>query len=216
MGTNNIKLNLIDVGFTGDMNNQWKKELDKMGYILSFNPLYNSFNTTNHCHLRLAISDEEGITDFNVLKKQDCSSFFEVEDTAASMRPQSPTDLDIKQVIKVNRIRLDTILDSMEPHFNFLKVDTQGYDLKVIKSLGKYLNTIWCIQVEVFFAPFYKDAPLVDEVCKYIVTNGTFRFLGNARKPNSSFGDFVFINEFAPREFMDIVGRIYKCEALLA
>lgn len=206
----NSIIELIDVGYTGILNPSWKRHMNKIGYILSFNPLYKSFSFKKHCHLQLAVSDISGIRNFNILKKNSCSSLFNPDKSILPYRKQNLSDLDVKQIIPVNCTRLDEILDSLEPTFNFLKTDAQGSDLAVIKSLGEHIKHIWCIQTEVFFKRFYHNTPMAIDICKYVMDHN-FYLLGDAHKRNNLFGDFVFISNDAPEEFTDIVGKIYKC-----
>jgi len=214
-GSKKKLISLINVGYTGVLGPALVKCRNDIDYVLSFNPLYKSFDTRKHRHLQLAVSNIPGIKNFNIFKKRNCSSLFDLDKNVLPHRQKDPSDLDIEKIVKVNCIRLDKILDLLKPTFNFLMVDAQGSDLSVIKSLGKHIEHIWCIQLEVFFTSFYYGAPMVDEVLKYMESIGNFRLLGNMRKPNPLFGDFIFINGEAPREFIDIIGKAYNCEISL-
>ncbi|MGO9527578.1 MAG: FkbM family methyltransferase [Verrucomicrobiia bacterium] len=59
--------------------------------------------------------------------------------------------------------RLDDVLDEVAPDCHrkriFLKMDTQGYDLKVFKGLGNKLDHIVAIQSEVSLIPIYENMP---------------------------------------------------------
>lgn len=76
----------------------------------------------------------------------------------------------------VECIRLDTYLDSIDfrGDIDFIKIDTQGNDLKVIKSLGKYLSCVKLLQAEVQVTPYelYKGATNRDELIQYMMDQG--------------------------------------------
>ena len=211
-------INMIDVGYTDKINLAWKPYLSEINYLLSFNPLIKSFNSEKHCHLQLAITDEHNSDpkNFNVYKKKECSSFFKIDEDIINKRTgKNPSDLELESVVKIGCTRLDEILISLKPVFNYLKIDTQGSDLNVIKSAGKFLKDIWAVEAEVFFSSFYENAPMADEVVKFMDNTGDFRLVADLRKPNPLFGDFLFINHNAPQEFLDLIGKIYyKCKSL--
>lgn len=48
----------------------------------------------------------------------------------------------------VNVIRLETVLQASDVKVDFLKVDTEGYDLHVLRGLGEYMSKIRFIQFE--------------------------------------------------------------------
>ena len=207
-------INMVDVGYTGEINPSWKRHIDKIDHLLSFNPLIKSFSSTQHCHLQLAITDEPNARpkDFNVYHKKACSSLFKVDKNILAIRPGDPDDMKLDRVIKVGCSRLDELLDTIDVKFNYLRIDTQGSDFAVIKSLGKYLEDMWAIETEFFFERFYEGAPMGDVIYDYLEEAGCFKLVGNLRKPNNLFGDFLFINTNAPKEFLNFMERLYKCK----
>lgn len=77
---------------------------------------------------------------------------------------------------KVDCTRLDTYLDSInfQGDIEYVKVDTQGNDLRVIKSLGKYLDSVKKIQAEVQITEFemYKGSTKKEELIEFMVKHG--------------------------------------------
>jgi Methyltransferase FkbM domain len=60
--------------------------------------------------------------------------------------------------------RLDAIIDKIVPSGRFfLKMDTQGYDLKVMKGAAGCLDRICMLQSEVAMKPLYEGAPAYRE-----------------------------------------------------
>jgi FkbM family methyltransferase len=67
-------------------------------------------------------------------------------------------------------------------NYNFLFMDTQGYELPIFKGATKTLKTIDAIYTEVSFAELYEGCALLDDVDKYLLQFGFKRvFLGDDR-----------------------------------
>ncbi len=62
-------------------------------------------------------------------------------------------------------------LDSLNfPYIDYLKLDTQGNELYILRSAP--LDKIGVIKVEVELIPIYKDQPLIGDVCVFLAENG--------------------------------------------
>lgn len=70
-------------------------------------------------------------------------------------------------VVTIDGYCTDTGIDRA----NVLKVDTQGYDLEVLKGADGLLSSgkIDLVYTEVIFAPLYDDLPAFDEIYKFLV-----------------------------------------------
>lgn len=202
-------INLIDVGYTGDLGPAWDKHKDIIGNVMSFNPVAQAVCNGTHLHLNFAISSTEGERDFNVYRKLACSSLLEADLDVCAERSGSPSDLDLAEKKKVVCVRLDSMLEFVNMHFDFLKIDTQGSDMDVVNSLGKYINFIYGIQMEVFYKPMYKGTPLFDEI-KDEMAQRNFQLYTTLRKPNPLFTDALFINNNAPKRIIDIIKEVYS------
>jgi hypothetical protein len=66
---------------------------------------------------------------------------------------------------------LRDIINKSQQYIDFIKTDTQGNDLKVIKSLGKYINNVKKIQVEVQLQELYKNSPKKEDIVEYMNSN---------------------------------------------
>ena len=73
----------------------------------------------------------------------------------------------------IKTTRLDDFLQKHEvPHVDFLKIDTQGNDFDVIKSLGDRINSVKEILCEVQLKPLYAGACTKDDVVNYLGDKG--------------------------------------------
>ncbi len=72
--------------------------------------------------------------------------------------------------------RLDAVLPALRERFGFenlyLKMDTQGYDLRVIEGAGGELLNIRALQTELALKKLYQDMPGYEEVLPALTSNG--------------------------------------------
>lgn len=96
---------------------------------------------------------------------------------------------------------LDEVLESNFPATDILlKIDTQGYELEVLKGASKTLLNTNVVLLEVSMLNIYNGAPLVDETILFMRNNGFFLYdiCSIIRRPmdNALYqSDFVFVKE---------------------
>jgi FkbM family methyltransferase len=99
---------------------------------------------SNYTLVGAAVSDYNGRAIFNVSGKGDwgCSSllpFSENVKTAWVGR----TDMVVTETIEVDVIRLDTFIrENNISHIDYLHIDAQGSDLKVLQGMGEYIKIV--------------------------------------------------------------------------
>jgi len=57
-------------------------------------------------------------------------------------------------------------------HCDFIKLDTQGYELPILKGAGKYMDNVIGLEIEVEFEQMYIDQPLFNEVDAFVKEKG--------------------------------------------
>tara|TARA_R100001509_G_scaffold156203_1_gene119284 strand:- start:477 stop:1115 length:639 start_codon:yes stop_codon:yes gene_type:complete len=70
--------------------------------------------------------------------------------------------------------RLDTLINKWnlkDVEIDYVKIDTQGTDLNVVKSLGTSISNVKKISVEVQLEELYKGSPTKEEVNSYMSKN---------------------------------------------
>lgn len=123
-----------------------------------------------------AIGDEEGYRNFNVAGQADwgCSSFLEFSE-------KSKTDWDGREdfvVTEVHKIwvrRLENIIQENDiKTIDYLHVDTQGFDLKVLNGLGKYLSIVkeGVVEAAAKSEILYYNQNTLDETVRFLENNG--------------------------------------------
>jgi FkbM family methyltransferase len=163
----------IDLVFdVGANTGQFAQSLRRSGYagrIVSFEPL-----STAHTRLlqasqgdakwdiapRAAIGDYEGEIEIHVAGNSVSSSVLAMLDSHASAAPDSA-------YMASERVRLSR-LDTMARDYlvnnavSFLKIDTQGYEDRVLDGAACLLNQVSGLQMELSLVPLYEDQKLFD------------------------------------------------------
>jgi FkbM family methyltransferase len=150
------KVCLVDVGYhKGHFVDEFiKKHVPRNRLrIVAIDPMRYNQGICDEFH-QVAISTEVGKMKFNLYDEPGCNSLHELK---TENRTDSITHngwycaypIHKTGEIQVDVVRLDSILEKLnEPIIHFLKIDTQGNDINVIKSCGDYLNKIMFIQME--------------------------------------------------------------------
>ena len=96
----------------------------------------------------------------NVMVGSECSSFL-VPDDSITDACINGNVVDHQELCEIKC--LDTIAMELKAKYplenKFLKIDTQGYDLEVIKGGEKTLSEMMAVQAEICFLRIYKDMP---------------------------------------------------------
>lgn len=142
------------------------------GLIASFEPIAENLqlleearaNDPNWKVFQVALGSRSGTADMRMFKG---STFHSLLDSSAFGRERFGEQLELQRVASVRVERLDNILDGVvegiaEPRI-FLKTDTQGFDLEVIRGLGDRIDCVEAIQVELTTKPLYEHVtnPLI-------------------------------------------------------
>ena len=122
---------------------------------------------------QMALGSRQEEIDINVTESPGLSSFL------------SPTSAAVKDlwnhsaIVERQRVAIDTLdnfvrrLDGgVLPGSTFLKIDTQGYDLEVLKGAGRTLEQVRAVQLEASVRPIYEGMPGFREVLDYLMSRG--------------------------------------------
>ncbi len=173
---------VLDVGANlGQFGDLVRHKLGFSGVIHSFEPvdqlarhLKRKTDRDDAWHIhQTALGSSRDQLDINVAESPGLSSFL------------SPTSEAVKgvwdksTVLERQRVAIDT-LDSFVrrlergilPGPAFLKVDTQGYDLEVLKGAQNTLETVRAVQLEASVRPIYEGMPGYREVLDYMMSRG--------------------------------------------
>ena len=140
----------------------------------SFNKL-KELNPNNLALHNYGISDVEGYKTFNNYDAFSYSSLLELDKDGEFYKHCSQVDAGFDDYIWQTDIkvkRLDTFINENNiKNINLLKIDTQGHDLNVIKSLGSCINIIDTIILECQIKTLYKNNPTKENIILYMNNN---------------------------------------------
>lgn len=169
------QLTVIDVGasdglFANFVASRRSKNGDYIAKVLAIEPVPSSSEKIKHranlIILRNAVLSPESIPIsgkriLNVTKNPELSSFLEVNQKSDTVLWQSHLpNLVISQRISVECVTLEKIMkDHNLEKVDFLKIDTQGSDLSVLRSAGSEISKIMSVVVEL---PYSKAVQLYD------------------------------------------------------
>jgi len=170
---------ILDIGAnTGQFARQLRKELGYSNTILSFEPLTQAFeilkkNAKADPHWRVfnfALGEAEEKREINISDNSYSSSLLEMLPSHREAAPES-------KYIGTETIEIKT-LDAIFPDLCntagtiYMKIDTQGFEDKVIKGAKNSLAQIRLVQMEMSLVPLYKGELLFLELFNQMSEKG--------------------------------------------
>lgn len=173
---------VLDVGANeGQFASFLRFQLGFQGTILSFEPDRDAFQILKkqsendplwHCSM-FALGSEEKVGKFNIMAASAFNSAREPDATTLFKEENLVVDS-----YDVNFRTLDTLWPELKDQHNiksaYLKLDTQGFDLEVLKGSENILHEIKALQSELAIIKIYKDMPNYLDVISYLESKGFF------------------------------------------
>ena len=173
---------VIDVGaHQGGYGHFLRTDVGYSGLIISFEPAPANLSALrkrakadgNWVVLGMALGDENRRREMNVMKASNFNSFLEPTDAVVSdFRMYNAVDH--REMVEMNT--LDSLFDRISGECGierpYLKVDTQGYDLRVLQGARSVLGTFLGVQVEASVKPLYVGAVPFTEVFAFLEARG--------------------------------------------
>ncbi|MEO0410051.1 MAG: FkbM family methyltransferase [Cyanobacteria bacterium P01_A01_bin.135] len=120
-------------------------------------------------HYPLALSDQVGEETLYVTKHPMCSSLFPPNEALLSQYAALPDLVNLDFTVQLETTTLDQFCQQEGvPRIDFLQMDVQGAELKVLEGAVEMLPTVLGLQTEVSFSPLYQRQPLFAEVDSYL------------------------------------------------
>ena len=174
------RINLVlDVGAnTGQYARQLRREIGYTGRILSFEPQEVAFRTLQANAegdgawgvFHLGLGDVETTMEINVAGNSYSSSFLEMLPAHLASAPES-------RYVGRETIQVRT-LDALFPSLCrpgdqvYLKMDTQGFESRVLRGAEGSLDRIAIIQMELSLVPLYEGEMLFHQMCAHMKSKG--------------------------------------------
>ena len=160
---------VLDVGANrGQYGTFLRREVGYTGHIASFEPQPACLRDLEAKASRdplwkiygFALGSESGQARLNIMRTSEFTSFLSPDSSAVPMLAERNT---VVQVETVQVKRLDDVIGKVRAASScrsvYLKLDTQGYDLEVIKGASATLESIAALQTEVSVLPIYGRMP---------------------------------------------------------
>ncbi|MGE5305030.1 MAG: FkbM family methyltransferase [Alphaproteobacteria bacterium] len=174
---------VFDVGAnTGQYKDFLRNEVDYQGLIVSFEPGRKAMKAlrakakTDSSWLiyECALAAQNGVKRLNVMKADDLSSFLSPDSSSTDLFAHCNV-VDHTEDVQVRT--LDSVLSElrMQRHVGerfYLKMDTQGYDLEVLRGADRSLSEISAIQTELSCLRLYKGMPGYVEILNMLDRRG--------------------------------------------
>lgn len=170
---------VLDIGAnTGQFAQQLRHDIGYRKKIISFEPLSSAFRTLEQNALRdpnwkvfnFALGDSDKQDSINIAANSYSSSLLEMLPAHLKSAPESHY---LKtEVIEIKK--LDSIFQDigLVTHNIYMKIDTQGFESKVLKGSENSLLHIDTIQMEMSLIPLYKGELLFNDLCTFMISKG--------------------------------------------
>jgi FkbM family methyltransferase len=170
---------VLDVGAnTGQFAQQLRRDIGYKKRILSFEPLSSAFELLRvnaKCDsdweiFNFALGDNNVKQEINIAGNSQSSSLLDMLPSHENLEPESRYIG--REVIEIKT--LDSIFTELcKPGKSiYLKIDTQGFESKVLSGAEKSLKHINLLQMEMSLVPLYKDELLFNEMCTLMSKKG--------------------------------------------
>ena len=166
---------VLDVGANvGQYRNFLRNEVGYAGLIVSFEPIPTAVQTLQELAqhdpkwmiVDCALGSVTGQATFNITKETQFSSFLTPDNTSTRSLDDGKAFAEnniVAQQVVVPVRTLDNCFPELERRHNcrnvYLKLDTQGFDLEVVKGAAQTLPKISALQTEASVVPIYAGMP---------------------------------------------------------
>ena len=232
MQRDDIKINLIDIGSVGGIEEPWKMRHIKN--LIQFEPNESEIVEENYWKYPFAITNENKIEKFYVygnkgtgssLKKQNVKWFKRyhnlIADFGDSRLNQSWLERsELKKSFDVRCLSLDNFLQNhrnnfKNSRFHFMKSDTQGGEWDILQGAKNFIsNECLGLELELFRYPLYENIKLESEIKEFLFDYG-YRVAGWTGYKNSflSQADYLFLKtkniDNQEKKLIDVIEKIY-------
>lgn len=167
---NQSKISYADVGASKDILIRWRKYI-KFLTIYGFEPIFEEYKNLkakfkNQKNIKLyncALADKNGLKNFYEVEGIYQSSFLKPNYNFIKQYP-NPERFNLKKVFKIYCKKFDTFKEK----FDFIKIDTQGFNYNVLIGAKKTIKNTLAIEIEVEFIKIYKNQKLFEDTKKFL------------------------------------------------
>lgn len=168
---------VLDVGAAGGIHDRWRNLGSSVRAIL-FEPDIEEYeklvaeNSESSIIINSALAEKQKSVDFNICQKQQVSSIYKPNKPLLDKYEDSER-FNVQKTISMEANSIDNLL--LKENINeidFIKIDTQGSELDILKGATNFYTNLIGIEVEVEFIELYHCQPLFSEVNNFIESQG--------------------------------------------
>ena len=202
----NKKLIGLDAGAQGGFNSDkfFPEKYNKYFESVLIDPLKNSLEKDKNKHIvNKGLWSSKGVRKLYILNKRpQSSSMYEPDKDSLTIYDFKEKDFQLFEVSKTEMVECDTLASSLKElkinTLDYLKIDTQGAELEILKGLGEYKPLMIKCEVQIF--SMYKKEPSWTEVTDYLYKLGyivsDWKNIGSHATRTPVEMDMVFIPNF--------------------
>jgi FkbM family methyltransferase len=222
-------LRVIDVGARWGIGAQWQIFGDVLE-VYGFDPdplecaRLNASAPPNVKYVPLALGSSAGTATLHITREPACSSLYRPKPDLGARIPELACALpDRTETVLLHRLD-DWKADNGVGPVSYLKLDTQGSELDILRGSVATLADAQLVEVEVSFNPIYENCPLFGDVDRFMRSQGfeLWRFMNETHYSTDPAG-FADLRS-TDVQFFDSVpfpsvrggGQIYWCNAFFA
>jgi FkbM family methyltransferase len=165
---------VLDVGANEGNFGRELRELGFGGQIVSFEPLPNAYHRLalaaakdgNWTAVNIGLGDREEERVLHIAANSQSSSFLAMDAAHVDAAPESAFMGESRALIR----RLEGVFSNYCLHNMraFLKVDTQGFEKRVMEGAAGVLDRVPLVQLECSLVPLYRDAEVIEDLISYM------------------------------------------------
>tara|TARA_B100000315_G_C14478603_1_gene541813 strand:+ start:117 stop:1082 length:966 start_codon:yes stop_codon:yes gene_type:complete len=163
------KFHLLDIGAAGEINNRWT--IIKKNIILNLAEPHKKsaieLKNRGHNVIEKIFYNKENLNlTFYETKNPECSSIIKPNlEYVNNFSKSERFEIQKKIQVKTTTIDYEFKLDKVP---NFVKIDTQGSELEILKGSTKSLKSILGLEIECEFFQLYENQPLFTDIQKFL------------------------------------------------
>ena len=203
------KIIAVDVGSQGGFNSDafFSKNYIRFFKQILFDPIKDDVPQKDVIYINKGLWSSQKTKSLYILgKRPGSSSMYMPNKDSLKIYGFKEKDFKLFDVTSTQQIECDTIENSLNElkirDIDYLKVDTQGSELEILKGLGKYKPLL--IKCEVQIYPMYKDVPEWTELLQYLsklnYIISDWRQIGSSSTRSPVEMDMIFIPNFNTEE----------------
>jgi len=167
----------VDIGASGGIHKKWDRLRPHLRTV-AFEPDDRAFealdkNEDDVIYINKALGAKRELGHLNLTRARRCSSIFPPNRTLI----ENFEDAERFDVTEETEVMLESLDDALSAEgvqvVDFLKIDTQGSGLDILKGAKRILEeSVVGVEIEVEFQPLYEDQPLFRDVDAFLDTAG--------------------------------------------